>query len=570
MHKSIILNKTNFLWLLIIGVILSIVFVLPTKTATCPGLSEGDVFKVPNNTAVYLLNSNLERLYFPTGDVYKTWFADFSNVQEIAPECVDIYPAPSAPPFGVNYRPGSRLVKVIVSPTVYAVLPGNTLAKIGSEELAKELYGNNWSTLVRDVSDPFWPNYANRTNDLGEAIPHEGMIIKKTGSTEVFQVQNGSLYNIIDSLTSITSRDVRSLSSEVFEKVSLGGVSIQADNIVENPAQENVVLFTGEQAESQDETPNEVEEVVVQTPPAPAPLPPPAPITQHFCGNDINVPEETPYIQVAIDAACKDDTIIISAGTYNENLNIQTNNLTLKGASGTTAEDIIIDGGGKDNVIFVTLVKSFTIDGVTLQNSGQGATVPGNTGLFVEARWQATVNAKNLIVKENGFGIALWKSDEDRDFTISNSLIINNLYDGIDNRSTAPAVMIVKNNTIANNGRHGYHDNKEESIDNGDVVLKNNIIVGNGGAGIHPYDSANRTISYNNVFNNTIGNYMKHRSGEDISFVPDPGAGRLSVDPLFVSATDYHLQADSPMIDAGDVGNTDADGTRLDMGAYPF
>jgi hypothetical protein len=51
------------------------------------------------------------------------------------------------------------------------------------------------------------------------------------------------------------------------------------------------------------------------------------------------------------------------------------------------------------------------------------------------------------------------------------------------------------------------------------------------------------------------------------------GTGNLAADPLFAnaSASDYHLQASSPCIDAGDPGSRlDPDGTRADMGCFPF
>jgi hypothetical protein len=51
-----------------------------------------------------------------------------------------------------------------------------------------------------------------------------------------------------------------------------------------------------------------------------------------------------------------------------------------------------------------------------------------------------------------------------------------------------------------------------------------------------------------------------------------PGAGNLNVDPQFLSVTsrDERLAAGSPCIDAGDPAFTDPDGSRADMGAWPF
>jgi hypothetical protein len=52
-----------------------------------------------------------------------------------------------------------------------------------------------------------------------------------------------------------------------------------------------------------------------------------------------------------------------------------------------------------------------------------------------------------------------------------------------------------------------------------------------------------------------------------------PGTGNLTGDPKFVNAlvNDYHLQSISPCIDAGDpAAALDADGTRADLGVFPF
>lgn len=51
-----------------------------------------------------------------------------------------------------------------------------------------------------------------------------------------------------------------------------------------------------------------------------------------------------------------------------------------------------------------------------------------------------------------------------------------------------------------------------------------------------------------------------------------PGSGNMTADPLFVDVAlhDYHLQAGSPCIDAGDPGDVgDLDGSQADMGAWP-
>ena|GEM_PF-826138 len=50
------------------------------------------------------------------------------------------------------------------------------------------------------------------------------------------------------------------------------------------------------------------------------------------------------------------------------------------------------------------------------------------------------------------------------------------------------------------------------------------------------------------------------------------GTGDINLDPHFIDATggDFHLAFNSPCIDSGDPSDTDPDGSRADMGAYPF
>lgn len=203
------------------------------NAATCPSLSAGDLFKVPGNSAVYLLNASMERLYFPHANVYKSWYKDYSGIEEIPTTCVDAYPSPKSAPFGVNYRAGS-LVKVTISPSVYVVLPGNKLAKLGSEQVAKDLFGTNWAKAVSDVADPFWPNYAERGSDVTESVPQEGMLIKVSGSSDVWLVKNGKLVKVDGA---VIADQVRTVTQTVADKLVKESGSVTASSVYENPSQ---------------------------------------------------------------------------------------------------------------------------------------------------------------------------------------------------------------------------------------------------------------------------------------------------------------------------------------------
>ena len=213
-----------------------VVALVPTtvNAVDCPELEAGDLFRVPGNSAVYLLNADMERMYFPNAEVYKTWYADYSGIVEIPTTCVDAYPAPSVAPYGVNYRPGSRLVKVQISNSVYAISPENTKSKIGSEEVAKALYGDNWATLVRDVADVYWPNLVNTGSEMTTAELHDGMLVK-SGDT-VYSVDGGMLYEV-DGDLGVAKNDVRTVSASLISDLEMASETMTAASLVANPAQ---------------------------------------------------------------------------------------------------------------------------------------------------------------------------------------------------------------------------------------------------------------------------------------------------------------------------------------------
>lgn len=107
-----------------------------------------------------------------------------------------------------------------------------------------------------------------------------------------------------------------------------------------------------------------------------------------------------------------------------------------------------------------------------------------------------------------------------------------------------------------------------QSTDSCEVT--NNIIEANGGYGVDIPSvgtPTNYTQATNCVYNNTGGNYDNEQTNTDINS-----------DPLFLSATDFHLTLKSPCIDAGTntgVGS-DLDGTvfpvgsAYDIGAYEY
>ncbi len=200
--------------------------------ATCPELEAGDLFKVAGNAAVYLVNSQNKRMYFPTEAVYKSWYKDFSGITTIDMSCVDAYAAGG----GVNFRPGSRLVKSFLSPSVYAVGPNNMKHKIDNEAQAVALYGANWPTLVTHLNDVFDSNYQVGAPLVGNTL-HNGQLVKKAGESTVYYVWDNALKMVDGALPTQAVNDVRTVSATVFSSVSLSSGSVTAATIVNNPSQ---------------------------------------------------------------------------------------------------------------------------------------------------------------------------------------------------------------------------------------------------------------------------------------------------------------------------------------------
>jgi len=151
------------------------------NAASCPTLSAGNMIKVTGKAAIYAVNNASKVLYFPSGDEFKSWNVNntYGGYISVTQECFDSLSVPSTYPGGVNYRPGSYVVKRPSSDQLYVVEPGNTLAKISVTD-AKALYGATYKVMT--VADPFWPHYVNRGADIA-GLAHEGMLVSKDSKT---------------------------------------------------------------------------------------------------------------------------------------------------------------------------------------------------------------------------------------------------------------------------------------------------------------------------------------------------------------------------------------------------
>lgn len=106
--------------------------------------------------AVYFFSSNGKRYAFPNMSVYQSWYPTGANITQITDEQLSMMPLGG----NVTFKPGVALIKVTTDPKVYAISKGGVLRWIASEELARTIYGSDWSKKVFDVADVFFTNYS--------------------------------------------------------------------------------------------------------------------------------------------------------------------------------------------------------------------------------------------------------------------------------------------------------------------------------------------------------------------------------------------------------------------------
>ncbi len=152
-------------------------------------------------------------------------------------------------------------------------------------------------------------------------------------------------------------------------------------------------------------------------------------------------------IQAAIEAATPGDTILVKSGTYEENLQVDTE-LKIWSDSRNPADTIIQAADPAENIVEINT------DRVTF--SGFGISGSENAGIYLEEAGNCLIS--NNEVSNTGQGILL--KDSDRNVLSSNVLSLNEL--GI--RLESSGENTIQTNTIAYN--YGYGVSLEESSGN--------------------------------------------------------------------------------------------------------
>ncbi|MHC4437234.1 MAG: PKD domain-containing protein, partial [Planctomycetota bacterium] len=357
-----------------------------------------------------------------------------------------------------------------------------------------------------------------------------------------------------------------------------------------------------------------------------------------------HVPAQYATIQQAIDQSQDGDVVVVEAGTYRENINFSGKNIVLTSKDPNDPETVaatIIDGRGLGSVVVFensetseAMLTGFTITGgygtsnlifgeeivwgagiycinaspiikrnVIADNHGPlstaGTEIECYGGAIACIGSEAVIT--NNIIRNNtsfaGAGIMTYPYIDPETDTgspgntiISNNLIYNNsanigggvvlLYDG----------QLINNTIVANDSSQGgdgegfagniYTASEPEF---GLCEIVNNIVCNaKSGGGILSAGTTEDLIAFNDVWNNTGGNYVSQnfQTGEmiyDDSIDRTGKDGNISEDPLL--GDNYHIAADSPCHEAGDpnyipyLWQRDIDGEyavmgeRVDIGA---
>lgn len=194
-------------------------------------------------------------------------------------------------------------------------------------------------------------------------------------------------------------------------------------------------------------------------------------------------------IQDAINISSAGDTIIVTNGSYIENVDVNVTNLTIRSKNGS--HSTFIRAKSRSDHVFEVTADYVNISGFTIMNATNAVNAGIYLGSDVDHCTTTDSNVSNnhigillnhscentLInntVRDNGYGFYLYRSSNNN--YITNNTIFSNDYDGINLRFSCC-------NTITNN-----------SVTNNSAT--------NNYAGIHLHSSHDNRI-YNNYFNNT-------------------------------------------------------------------
>ena len=117
----------------------------------------GDLIRGEATPSVYYMGADGFRYVFPNSKTYFTWYDNFDSVIFLSDADLGKVQLGNE---NVNYKPGTRMVKIQSDPATYAVDAGGELRHVTSEAVAIALFGSDWNKQIDDVPDSFFGSYA--------------------------------------------------------------------------------------------------------------------------------------------------------------------------------------------------------------------------------------------------------------------------------------------------------------------------------------------------------------------------------------------------------------------------
>lgn len=229
----------------------------------------------------------------------------------------------------------------------------------------------------------------------------------------------------------------------------------------------------------------------------------------------IHVPADQPTIQAGINAASNGDTVLVSPGTYTENINFNGKAITVASTSGPGVTIIDADKLGPAATFISGESTTSVLKGFTLKN-GVGAGAPYYTnGGGVAIAYSSPTITQNIIVDnvdDNGGGIGSSFGSP----AITRNVIRNNkasLGAGvfIGGATVARFPPVVSNNVIEANATYDYYFGGGLALwAAGVVIVENNKIAGNQasdgqGGGVFIANEADAQFIQNVITGNSAG-----------------------------------------------------------------
>lgn len=190
-------------------------------TVAVSDVDAGDLIKLADQTAVYYVNEDMERMYFAFGWLYKTWFANFDGIKTLAAGTDLDAHFPPASRGAVSPRPGScEAMKSPASPAVYVVSFDGVRHKLASEAAAVALCGASWASHVHDLPD-FVISLFPIGGELDGTMPFPGQLIRSESNGPVYVVGSDSKAYMVDgSLPAYLAADVRLVSQAQWDALA--------------------------------------------------------------------------------------------------------------------------------------------------------------------------------------------------------------------------------------------------------------------------------------------------------------------------------------------------------------